>query len=378
MLECATSIFIKTGERHLEEQVSYTDLQELGRIFFGPILAPFILHIADEMHTSAQPWIMVSREGYFLGELVRHVYRKKYNDVGITKANNLLTSRRLLYTLCLSDPKFYTHTLWHHFNGTVEHLLKTRFQIDSISSSRLRGILSLRVELPREAQLVRYLLTDILLENQEIVANAKAQKAIFERVFREMVPGDFFNCVDLGYSGSLQRMLGALYECESQGFYLLLNKPSFDQGPSRPGSHASGFLSENAVFGSGKFLIDASLVLEGILTAPHGPVNAVFEDSYGGVSFEFGETGKTQEKFHLLLGIMDGVKSYLEQALKSGLSSTELRNMIDPEKHYQLQLLYNRSPAMRALISFLDIDDLASGNRFLAPFQFLPILNAEV
>ena len=85
----------------------------------------------------------------------------------------------------------------------------------------------------------------------------------------EITDQSTLHLVDLGYSGTIQSLLGILLSKNTHGHYLIASKP---------GKHViegntavmQGYLKEDVKMGDGYLPLDRSMFLESLLTAPYG------------------------------------------------------------------------------------------------------------
>ena len=354
--------------------VTYHELKQLGYMAFGPILAPFIMRVSQRAAETGRDQVFLSREGYFLRRITQDYYLGRYRDRVPPRFLELKVSRGLMCRLCLPRADLLPLAIKHSYTGTIGSFLKNRFNIIGDKFESVRSVMDVPITLPKDRSIVIEVITH-LLDDKRLSAELNETKQVYDEYLRNLIGNDEFDCVDLGYTGSIQTVLSAIYGYNTHGLYMLLNKEAFLHASRDLPITAEGIYSESAYFGSGSVLIDASLILEGLLTAPHGPVIDVQRDTRTQLTrFVYGHETRSQESFQTLVAITDGVIEFLNDATKRGLSDKDITEMIDLEKHYELQLKFNRNKAMLHFIDIIEIEDSISVFERLSPFSFLPVL----
>lgn len=178
--------------------------EELGYIFFGPLLYNFFLWL-DEESSGSDKILFNSREGFFLEKLYR-LFRKKDNLADLVYFK---TSRKLSSIVACVNPEDIYNTFQHHrYYGKLSSLLTDRFGINPNIDTDY--VLDTRMSIPNLD-----LYVDEILYNAERVRN-EYSKYVFD------VVGDSKKIlmVDSGYQGTTQYYIQKAYGLTFKGRYI--------------------------------------------------------------------------------------------------------------------------------------------------------------
>ena len=102
-------------------------LEELGYIFFGPLVFNYLFWLKDEVK-DGDLILFNSREGYFLNEIYQ-LFKEKYH---LPNSVYFKTSRKLAsLSSYVSEEDVYESFNLHRYEGTLSELLKHRFGLDN-------------------------------------------------------------------------------------------------------------------------------------------------------------------------------------------------------------------------------------------------------
>ncbi len=116
---------------------------------------------------------------------------------------------------------------------------------------------------------------------------------------------------DLGFRGSTQAMLSAVYGYDIRGFYALLDPVAVPGAPALAPGSVRGLFSDDRSFGSGYLPLDRSLLLEAFLTAPFGQVSGIQDRPEGGDPFLYREGGPAQKNFSIIAECLQGAQKFV-------------------------------------------------------------------
>ena len=179
-------------------------LEELGYIFFGPLVFNYFNWLKDEVK-DGDLILFNSREGYFLNELYQE-FKIKYN---LPKSVYFKTSRKLAsLSSFVSDNDIYQSFNLHRYNGTLSDLLKYRFGLDYINVSDIK--INTLDNVP-----------DLSLYISDILEKSKVLRTQYKK-YIEITIGKSKNVymVDSGYQGTTQYYLQKTFDLDLKGRYM--------------------------------------------------------------------------------------------------------------------------------------------------------------
>jgi len=176
--------------------------EELGYIFFGPLLFNFFIWLKSEIETD-ELILFNSREGYFLKEIYE-IFKNKYN---LPEGVYFKTSRKLSTIVSMfDDTDVYKTFESHRYSGKISNLLNDRF---GVNCNENYDVDSLK-EIPN---LDKYI--DDILNNAERVRNDyhKYIKKIIGNKTKVVM-------IDSGYQGTTQYNIQKAYGLQLKGRYI--------------------------------------------------------------------------------------------------------------------------------------------------------------
>jgi hypothetical protein len=179
-------------------------LEELGYIFFGPLVFNYLFWLKDEIK-DGDLILFNSREGYFLNEIYQ-VFKEKYN---LPNSVYFKTSRKLAsLSSYISEEDVYESFKLHRYEGTLSELLKHRFGLNNFIENHIE--IDTLQRLPNLNQCI----SDILGKSQ--VLRNEYKKYIDTTI------GDCKNVymIDSGYQGSTQYYLQKTFNLDLKGRYM--------------------------------------------------------------------------------------------------------------------------------------------------------------
>lgn len=353
---------------HSTTQPSYKSLRSLGYRLFGPVVAPFALAVAEEIHSLSGPAVFLMREGFHLSKLVDHVLEKQERHESRGRIKTLVVSRAFLFKLMLGDARLVASALEHSYVGSLEGLLRDRFSLTESEMRSIGRVPALSLKLPEQRlEELPALISRLTTALHPLIAE---KRALYSDYFRGITQNQPLQCVDIGFAASTQRALAALMGCRSHGLYMYLSRKF------KPTANvtARGLISSSAAHGDGDPLIDCSLVLESVFTSPEGQLRDVECEGSGRIKFVYGRHTRVQDDFHCTYAVVDGIRDFIDQMMKHGIEPEEMASLLDRGLIYLSQLRYDQSAEMKKLRSIAQVDDQISGLEVLNPFTSLPSL----
>lgn len=353
-------------EQHGVAGIRFDDAHDLGYALFGPILFGFVAWLfANPALKSASTLYFFAREGYFLSRLYSRVREVTGADT-LPKADYLQVSRRLALMAaqaCEFDPSQVIGK--GGFHGTIAEFLSVRLGIEAQAAAlepEVAEALTREIELPDDSASLAKVLT--LLEPQ-IRAQASAELDGLRAYARQVgfAQDGATTFVDIGYSGTIQHALQRVFEQPLIGLYMV-TAPNVAQVREEGGLAFGCF--QDALYHDMRpeRFMHYTVLLEALLTAPHGQVVRFRLQSDGEAVPEFAPEGVAQQRFARLEAIYDGAQRYVDDLLKLG--GTSMLG-VAAEAHAPLMMLAAKAfdggvTISDTLLAGLSMEDRYSGN----------------
>jgi hypothetical protein len=176
--------------------------EELGYIFFGPLVFNFFIWLKSEIETD-ELILFNSREGYFLKEIYE-IFKNKYN---LPEGVYFKTSRKISTIVSIfDDTDIYKTFESHRYSGKISNLLNDRFGVNCDEDYDVDSL----KQIPN---LDKYI--DDILNNSERVRNDyhKYIKKIIGNKTKVVM-------IDSGYQGTTQYNIQKAYGLQLKGRYI--------------------------------------------------------------------------------------------------------------------------------------------------------------
>jgi hypothetical protein len=346
-----------------ETKVHEARFSSFGTTFMGPLLSYFAQNLVNHVPQN-KPLYFLAREGYWL----KKAYQSYLNGADIQRESQyLLVSRAFLYKILSSDKRSYAYSLKSSFSGAFYDLIRTRFLL---SDSQIKQIFDEEITqelvyLPDDRKKIIDTLNQHSDRIEDVITPSKQAYLSYLETLGVMQQ-DSLHLVDVGYSGTIQSLLGILLNKDTHGHYLIA---------SNPGQHVidnqqavmHGYLKENVKLGEGYLPLDRSMFLESLLTAPFGQFRGIRLNTFDPSQFDFyyGRKVASQRYFHELEQVMQGALNYCAHAAKHGIE-------FEVEELEMLFTSYLSKTNMvpRSVRHIFDIDDDVTGNGTVNALQF--------
>ncbi len=176
--------------------------EELGYIFFGPLLFNFFIWLKSEIETD-ELILFNSREGYFLKEIYE-IFKNKYN---LPEGVYFKTSRKLSTIVSIfDDTDVYKTFELHRYSGKISNLLNDRFGVNCDENYDVDSL----KEIPN---LDKYI--DDILNNSERVRND------YDKYIKKIIGNKTkVVMIDSGYQGTTQYNIQKAYGLQLKGRYI--------------------------------------------------------------------------------------------------------------------------------------------------------------
>lgn len=344
---------------------TYTALREFGAVFLGPALSVYLR--AVEKQAAGKLSVCLAREGWLIHRLVEHLRQE-----GLMRLAHgpvyLQVSRTLLFRATLGEQMPGDAALQMDFQGTVRELLMKRFglQMHEADDCLPREILDLGLTLPDQAEEVGQWLSPYAARLQQRVAPTRS--AVYHYFEEQGLCGELTPLMlDVGYSGTIQKLCTHLVGRETDGLYFIAN----NAGKQRVGNqniNMAGVFRENVGWQENYTMLERSLFLECMMTAPHGQVVDIQQTRQGDYLFFHGREASSQRYYQNLEAVFEGAKGAVTEAFRHGITYSV-------EEVEALYEVFTTQPGAipQAVRHLFTADDDITGNGMANPFHIFGI-----
>lgn len=269
------------------------NFEELGYIFYGPILAYYILWLIKERN-NYELVLFLARDGYFLKPL----YEKMCQWLKIKSAQTayFLASRRATSVASFNSLEEVKELLEIPYNGSIRNFFQARLGI-AIEGDEY----SQQVNLPRDKNRLEKLIRQ---KFSTFSKHARLERENYIKYIKSLNLNlkKHTAVVDMGYAGTIQHYLESLTHKEYTGYYFATNQKNWFHNERIKGCFANNENYENTTSAVFKY----QLIFECILTSPQGQLLHFNEDGEP----VYGNLGSGQKHIDELKKIHEGVEHY--------------------------------------------------------------------
>ena len=353
-------------------------LKDFGYQFLGPMCTRYFeslktlidTHEANNESEEAQApisLVFLAREGYFFKRAYDALVKQGFMpDI---ERCYLRVSRTFLFRICVTDSATWDISLGHKYKGTLETLLTHRFGFSGNQARYLfsEDLLEGDIELPLDLNSVKSLFEERLALLNELTIDSRTDYLSYLRgigLFESNLPV----MIDVGYSGTIQKLLTILLSKNTEGLYFMTTKGGeHSLGEATATMHP--VFQDEVAMGEGYLMLDRSLFIESLLTSPNGQFLDIYarhpalelKEPY---QFVYGRESYTQTHFFELSTVHDGaIEAVLHNLLNNIHYSTE-----EIEDMYALYTGHRHMMPSSAYPLF-DVDDAISGNGNVNPMS---------
>jgi hypothetical protein len=343
-----------------------TSLFEFGYNFLGPICSEFLYKLAERDKKANEVVGFLAREGYFLKKAYDTLINKEL--IPTDNTTYVYASRTLLFRLSIADSYTWQWSLKGDFDGCLSDFLRSRFgfthrQLLSVFTAQE---LANEIDLSTEFEKITHLFSKRL--NDLTVLVEKARNTYIDYLDSVGINQQSVQLlVDVGYSGTIQKLITRLIQNSTVGLYFITT----ESGSHKIGDYSATMqyvYKDNVKMGGGYIMLDRSLFLESLLTAPDGQCINIEADTLNADNkfrFYFGRHVNSQKRFHELNVIHEGAIACIVDNF-----TNNIRFSAD-----EIEMLYNntvtqRHALPRATWHLFDVDDAVTGNGDVNPLQF--------
>lgn len=342
---------------------SYQGLYEFGAMFLGPILSVYAREV--EKQAGDRLPVCLAREGWLFHKLLTELQREELIAL-CEKPVYLKVSRTVLMRSLLGDPSSWPLAFSSEFQGSVLHLLMRRFalQLHEAFTTLPQELLNFNVKLPEQANVLIKWLTPHLDRLHKVAEPTKrGVQSSLERAGLAS-PKKKPMMLDIGYSGTIQKLLTVHLQKDTFGLYFV----SVKAGEHKIGQHTAkmrGVFREDVAWNEKYPLLDRSLLLESLMTAPHGQVIDVREETDGKIVYFYGRQTASQRHYQDLDVIFCGAINEVKRLFRK-----QIFYSIDEVESLYSVFSGTRGAIPKQVWHLFGIDDEFSGNGIMNPLEF--------
>jgi hypothetical protein len=283
-----------------------TSLEELGYIYFGPLLFSYFAWLKSELN-GCDKVLFNSREGLFLLEIY-NIFKQKFD---LPEGVYFKTSRKLSLVASLFNKNdVYDSFKLHRYKGKLSNLLKDRF---NIISSELDVEVDSHIELP-----------DLSFCMNQILQKAEDTRKQYGEYVKSII-SDSKNVVmvDSGYQGTTQQNIEKTYKLKFKGRYIIYKGNNLLEDVKGLYDFEKSKLKENLIFLESVFIDKVGSYID--------IVNGEFKNE---------ETNETHKYFEDKVEIVEGIKRFVLDMLKFDI---DMNNVSYQKPAYIFDLMCNKN-----------------------------------
>jgi hypothetical protein len=360
---------------------SLQDLENYFASALSPLLNAYFAALSvhasllrDE--TAEDPTIFfISREGQFLSRAFDVFCKARELSL---KSRPLIASRTLLTKLVFSDS---VAGLAENFvyEGSLSGFFETRLSITSEQLDQIgipAAISAGHLSLPRDAAWLAHIIANHAPGFQDFVLKRRDAYGLYLRESGYFTGSRLI--ADVGYSGTIQTLLGRITGLPSDGYYCIGADALTGMQSSLVGRRDALFPKQGR-FGEGNPLLDSTLIFEVLMSADYGQVDDIAPIGWApGYRFEFGPKSSTQHLFPLLALGQEAVCREVERSADIDMADLLSADYREQVRSLLFTLLSHRQMAPAVIQEISQLDDRMGGEGFMNPWTALPPLRRRV
>jgi hypothetical protein len=342
-----------------------TSLYEFGQNFLGPICSEYFFHIREYCEKQKIDYLgFLAREGYLFQLIYQRLQQASLFP--LISSSYLYASRSFLFRLGINDETSLDYSLEHGFDGSLRQLLVRRYGLSESQIESMFNNKQLDEEwvLPEKKEDLKTLLLSQASKLETLIIQTREDYKLYLAT-TGLVNAKQPLLLDVGYSGTIQKLLCNILQQGSHGLYFIATKPG-EQNIQNNCVTMSGVFKTDVKMGEGYLMLDRSLFLEGLLTAPQGQfIDIHKQQGTNTFDFSFARKAYAQNHFHELNVIFDGAIDFVAEAFLHNIrySTAEIEMLFT-------QFVTKRNMLPQASWSMFDVDDAISGNPNVNPLSF--------
>ncbi|GGF84689.1 hypothetical protein [Alteromonas lipolytica] len=342
--------------------VESVSLKEFGYNFCGPLLHSYLSKVVASLDEDTKKIYCLAREGYILQKGLEIISPQ-------LETHYLYASRTFLFRILLSDKASWPLSLGHGYEGSTRDFFIARFgftleQVNQIiPEDELDNEIVVPDDMPKLEKLIK--------ANLEIIKSLvePTKKAYLDYLASVNLTKETANkavLLDVGYSGTIQKLLSLLLNSDTNGFYFITTDSSKTTAGHFKANMNFAF-KDKVKMGGGYTMLDRSMFMESLFTSPDGQFIDILESPFkeGDFIFSFGKRNFTQHHFEKLSLVFDGALEAVTHFHKSNVTF----------KVEEIEFLYEQYVSKRNLLPsaswpLFEFDDAISGFGNVNSMQF--------
>lgn len=297
--------------------VESVSLKEFGYNFCGPILHTYLSAVNSYLTQTPANVYCLAREGFILKKGLEKVNSR-------IKPVYLYASRTFLFRITLNQRESWPLSLGHGFTGKTGDFFISRFGFTLEQVKQFMAIEELdeQVTTPADKDKIESILTakaDII--ESLIKPSREAYLSYLATVGLTSETADDSLFLDVGYSGTIQKLLSILLQSDTNGYYFITT----DSSKTQAGNYTANLhfvFKDKVKMGGGYIMLDRSMFLESLFTSPDGQFIDIIKSPLHENSFHFcfGKRNYTQHHFVRLNLVFEGALNAIEHFNKHEIS----------------------------------------------------------
>jgi hypothetical protein len=342
-----------------------TSLKEFGYNFLGPICSEYFHSINEYTQQHQIEFVgFLAREGFLFEKIYAQLC--SLNLITDIKREYVLASRSFLFRISIGDPYTWKWSLGHGFEGSLQKLLISRFGFtyEQVAAIFAEKDLLTEWDLPTQVADLEKALLPYLSQLQESVKDSKVSYIEYLKSLG-IVSSTKTLLLDVGYSGTIQKLITRLLKIDTSGLYFITTKAGEYEMEGNV-AYMDYVFKDNVKMGEGYKMLDRSLFLEALLTSSKGQFVDIRKNPLSGeYEFFYSRNAYTQQNIHELECIFDGAIEAVLEMFKNGVRYSQ----------NEIEELYERYTSRRNMLPsatwpLFDVDDAISGNGNVDPLTF--------
>ena len=342
--------------------VESVSLKEFGFNFCGPVIHTYLTAVNDYIKATPSNVYCLAREGYLLQkglQLPNPESRPVY----------LYAPRTFLFRIALGNKESWTFSLGHSYTGKLGDFFVSRygFTLEQVKQFVAEDALDESISTPDDKDKIEHILSNkseviesIIKPSRETYLAYLASIGLTSKTASQAL------FLDVGYSGTIQKLLSILLQSNTSGYYFITT----DSSNTQVGKYIAdlNFVFKDKVkMGGGYTMLDRSMFLESLFTSPDGQFVDILESPLPDKPFHFcfGKRNYTQHHFEKLNLIFEGALDAIEHFM-----ATDINFEISEVEFLYEQYVSKRNLLPSASWPLFEFDDAISGFGNVNSMQF--------
>jgi hypothetical protein len=349
--------------REVQNLVSSTALREFGYTYLSPVLSHYLRRVVSALSANYTP-VCLAREGFLFKNALQSLHDQLLIKLSV-KPLYLKVSRTLLFKSLIGSDKNCPELYESGFSDTFAAFLSGRCGMSAsfikchISSEDANKYLSL----PTDAGIAQGLINKYKKQINDATINTRVSlvKYLKSLGLHENPAPPLF--LDLGYAGTIQKLLTRLLDRDTYGIYVISSCPG-NHPVGNKSAIMKGTLKEDVKFGDGYLPLERSLFWECLLTSQEGQMLDIYEISKGNFDFIYGPAAGAQRFSHYLnelhQGAIQGILDHFHHGIEWSTGEIEALCKVQTSNAWAIP---------RLIHNLFNLDDSTSGYSLISPLR---------